>query len=115
MTPGPSAGHDAGRLTQALDADTGKVAAVWVSRFDLSPTAAPSVVQYLAPDTGAVRREERLDLLETGGLAAGAGKEQWLRKLVRTYDPKTGQLKSEETFRWTASPEGSKYVPVNKP
>jgi hypothetical protein len=102
------------RLTYALDADTGKTAAIWVSRVDASPTATPSVVQYFDLKTGKVRREERYGLLEKGGLAAGAKEERWLQKIVRTYDPKTSQFEGEEVFRWTESPEGSKYVPVNK-
>lgn len=102
------------RLTYALDADTGKTAAIWVSKDGVAPTATPSVVQYLDLETGKVRREERYILVEKGGLAVGANEERWLQQLVRTYDSKTGQLEGEDVFRWTESPEGSKYVPVDK-
>lgn len=98
------------RLRYALNADNGKTATIWVSRFDRSPASTPSVVQAFDPKTGRMRREERYDLLENGGLAAGAKEEQWLRKVVRTYDPKSGKLKAEEVFRG----EGSTYVPVIK-
>jgi hypothetical protein len=52
--------------------------------------------------------------LKTGGLAAGAQQERWLGKLVRTYTPGTDELRSEEVFRWTGSPDGGSYVAVAK-
>lgn len=103
------------RLTYALDADSGKTAAVWVSRPDVGATSSPSVVRYFDLKTGGLRREERYDLLETGGLAAGAKQERWLRKLVRTYAPGADTPETEEVFGWTGSPEGGGYAPVNKP
>jgi hypothetical protein len=102
------------RLTFAFDADTGKTAAIWVSRMDLGPTSTPSVVQYYNLETGKRRREERLDLLDKGGLAAGNREERWLRKLVRTYDADGKRALKEETFRWAGTPEGNGYVPVNR-
>lgn len=102
------------RLTYALDADSGKTAAIWISRLDLAPTSTPSVTQYFDLNTGKVQREERFNLLEKGGLAVGAREERWLRKLVRTYDPNTGELKDEKVYHFTTSPEGSKYVPINE-
>ena len=102
------------RMTYALDADSGKTAAIWVTIMRLGPTSTPSVIQYFDQKTGKVRREERFDSFESGGLAAGGKEERWYRKLVRTYDPNTSQLKAEEVFRFTTSPDGSKFVPVNK-
>jgi hypothetical protein len=68
-----------------------------------------SVIQGFDPKTGKLGREERYDFLEKGGLVAGAKTEQWLRKVVRTYDVDTGKLRTEEIFRATGS---STYVPV---
>ena len=45
--------------------------------------------------------------LKKGGLAASAAEERWLRKLVRTFDPTTRQLKTEEVLRFTTAPDGS--------
>ncbi len=102
------------RMTCALDADTGKISATWVTIMGLGPTSTPSVIHYFDQSTGKVRREERFDLFEIGGLTVGAKEERWYRKLVRTYDPKTNRLISEEAFRFTQSPEGSKFVPINR-
>jgi hypothetical protein len=102
------------RLTYVLDAESGKTAAIWVSLLDKAPTASPSIVQYLDLQTGGIRREELYDFLESGGMAAGAKEERWLRKIVRTLDPDTRRLKQEDVFRWTESPNGSQYVAVNK-
>jgi hypothetical protein len=88
------------------------ISAIWISRLDLGPTATPSVIQYFDQRSNAVRREERYDSLERGGRAAGAEEERWYRKLVQTYDPKSGKLKKEETFRHATTPDGSKFVPV---
>jgi len=100
------------RLTYALDADTGRTAAVWVARMDLGPTSTPSVVQYFDLKTGARRREERYDLLETGGKAAGGKEERWYRQIVRTCDDDGTRVVKEEVFRHGSTPEGSKYIPV---
>jgi len=100
------------RLTYALDADTGKTAAIWVTRMDLGPTSTPSVVQYFDLKTGARRREERYDLLETGGKAAGGKEERWYRKLERTYAGDGKRVVKDEAFRHGSTPEGSKYIPV---
>ena len=102
------------RITYALDADSGETAAIWVTVMRLGPTSTPRVIQYFDQKTGKVRREERFDSFESGGLAAGAEKEYWYRKLVRTYDPNTSQLKGEEVFRFATPPHGSTFVPVNK-
>jgi hypothetical protein len=102
------------RLTYALEADSGKTAIIWVSIMRLGPTSTPSVVQYFDMKTGKVRREERHDLFHSGGLAVGASEERWYRKLVRTYDANTSELKGEEVLRHANSPEGSKFVPVKK-
>jgi hypothetical protein len=102
------------RLTFALDADSGKTAAVWVSQPDRGPTSTPLVIHYLDLKTGSVRREERYDLLETGGLAAGAKEERWFRKLVRIYAPGTSEPTAEQVFRWTGLPQGNGYAPVNR-
>ena len=104
---------DQHRLTYAMDAESGKTVAIWVSRIDLGPTSTPSVIQFFDVKTGKIQREERFDSLASGGLVAGAKTENWLRKTVRTPDPATGQLNVAEILRHTESPEGSKYVPVN--
>jgi hypothetical protein len=98
------------RLWYALNADDGKTAAVWVSRFDSGPTSNPAVVQYFDLKTGRIRREERYAWFEKGGLAAGGKEEGWLRKVLRTYDAQSGQLLAEQVFRC----EGSTFVPVIK-
>jgi hypothetical protein len=92
----------------ALEADTGRIAAVWVS----STRHVPLVVQFFDVKSGITRREERYDWLNSGGLAVGAGTEQWTRQTVRTFDPNTGELLSQETFRSSMSPDGRKYVPI---
>ncbi len=102
-------------LTYMLDAATGKTNAIWVTdRLDLYPMASPAVIHYFDGKTGKVLREERHDFQKTGGLAAGAKEEKWIRITVRTYDPGTGKLMTEEIC--TRNPESgkSKYIPVNK-
>jgi hypothetical protein len=44
--------------------------------------------------------EERFDWAETGGKAAGAKTERWFRKVARAFDPKTGTVTKQETFRY---------------
>jgi hypothetical protein len=102
------------RLTYALDADTGKTVAIWVSRMYLGPTSTPDVVQYFDLKNGRLRVEVRFDLLTRGGKSLGAKEDHWLRKLVRTYDADGKTLLNEEIFRWSGSPTGNGYVPVNK-
>ncbi len=103
------------RMTWVLDADNGKIAAIMVSRWlDRGPMSTSGVVHYLDTRTGRLRREEQYEVLERGGIAAGAEEEKWLRKLVRTFDPGTGALKSEETYRYGSTPRGNDYIPVRK-
>jgi hypothetical protein len=98
------------RLRYALNADNGKTAAISISRFGVSPESSPSLVQCFDPMTGKVRREERYDVLEKGGLAVGSKTEAWWRKTVRTYDAETGKVVSEQVLRLSTST----YVPINK-
>jgi len=102
------------RLTYALDADSGKTAAIWVSEMRLGPTSTPSVVQYFDLKNGRLRIEVRFDLLEKGGVAAGGKEERWYRKLVRTYDAEAKRVEKEETFRYANTPKAGGYLPVDK-
>jgi hypothetical protein len=77
------------------------------------PTASTgdaTVVHFYDMKSGKLRREERMDFLATGGKAAGAKEEAWLRRIVRTYDLLSGKLQSEEILRYA----GGSTVPVNK-
>ena len=103
------------RITWALDADTGRTAAIWVAvRLDVGPTSTPGKVRYYDTKSGRLRREEMYEGLEHGGIAAGNEKEEWFRKLVRTFDPATGELMSEESYRHASTPHGNDFVPVRK-
>ena len=102
------------RMIYALDADSGKIASIRISLMRLSPMATPSVVQYFDLNVGGLEREERFDLLPHGGVAVGAEKERWYRKVVRTIDPKSGKISNERVFRHTSGPGGSKFVPLTK-
>jgi hypothetical protein len=100
------------RVTWALDADTGRTAAIFVSnRLDLGPMATPpGVVQYFDAKSGRVKREERIDWMPTGSLNAGGYDPGFLRKIVRTLDPATGEVKDEKTYRC----DRSEFVLVGK-
>jgi hypothetical protein len=97
------------KAVYVLDSDTGRTASV---RFCDANKSDPSVIHFYDLATGKLRREERFDFLKTGGRAAGADTEDWLRQVVRTYDPASGKLKGEEVLRHASTPDGSKYVPV---
>lgn len=97
------------KAVYVLDSDTGRTASVRVSDANKSD---PSVVHFYDLATGKLRREERFDFLKTGGRAAGADTEDWLRQVVRTYDPASGKMKGEEVLRHASTPDGSRYVPV---
>jgi hypothetical protein len=98
------------RLKYALNADTGKTAAIWVSRFEKATPSEVSVIHYFDLQTHKVQREVRYDFLEKGGVAAGGKEEPWLRKIERTYDAESGKLQAEAVFRAV----GSTFVPVTK-
>ncbi len=98
------------KLKYSLNADTGKTAGIWVSRFESTWPSDPAVIQYFDLQTGKVRREERYDFLEKGGLAVGSKAEQWLRKIERNYDASTGKLQAEAVFHCV----GSTFVPIKK-
>jgi hypothetical protein len=99
------------RITWTLDADSGKTAAIWIShQLDLGPTATPGVVQYLDTKSGRVKREERCDWMPTGHPDAGGRDPGYLRKVVRTFDPVTGELQEEAIYRC----DRSEFVLVEK-
>jgi hypothetical protein len=102
----PAAKH---KVVHVLDAETGKTASVRVSQPTAS-TGDATVVHFYDMKSGKLRREERMDFLATGGKAAGAKEEAWLRRIVRTYDLLSGKLQSEEILRYA----GGSTVPVNK-
>jgi hypothetical protein len=97
------------KVVHVLDAETGKTASIRVSKS--ANTVDAAVVHFYDMKTGKPRREERSDFLSTGGLAAGAKEEAWLRRIVRTFELQSGKLQSEEILRYIG---GSTYVPVKK-
>jgi len=48
--------------------------------------------------TGHPLWEREQSLPETGGRAAGAANDAWLKQIKRTFDPATGKKLLEETF-----------------
>ena len=88
-------------VAYCFDADTGRRVSAQVSKFQQG-RAEPRLVLYDLK-TGNVRMERAFQWMPTGGIAAGAKKESWLRKIVRRYDPKTGKKVGEEVFRYDGS------------
>jgi hypothetical protein len=83
-------------VKHAFEAHTGRKAATWVCVFQEGNVER---VFRRYDKQGRLRREERSDFLREGGLAAGSDQEAWLRKIVRTFDPQTGEVLPEEVFR----------------
>jgi hypothetical protein len=78
-----------------FDPESGKRYSAWV----IEPNAALDLIHRdYEPDTAKVTREDRFDVLKTGGKAAGARTEEWYRKTSRTFDTVTGKVAREEVF-----------------
>jgi len=86
---------------------TGKQLAVQVSSYD--PSDRSVIRAYDRTGHRLWEREQRF--LESGGNAAGATSEAWLRRVERNYDPATGKVTLEETFRI----DGSTPVKIGAP
>src|SRR5206468_3239181 len=92
---------------------------VSVAEKDLRPADGPLCVAVLEgghvvhvqreyhPESGRPVREERFDSPSTGGKeAVGATKENWYRKVARTFDPASGKVTGEQVFRWDDTKNG---------
>lgn len=108
-------------VSREYDLESGKLLAFRIRlNRDVFPFFRVQMVQDYDPHTGNNIRETREDLLETGGKAVGENKDAWWRKIERTYEAKSGKLKSEEYSRnaeINISPKESEYrwVKINKP
>jgi hypothetical protein len=91
-------------VKHAYTATSGRKAATWISKLQ---DGYVERVFRMYDEEGRVRREERSDYLTEGGGAAGGETEAWLRKTVRTFDPTTGEIESEEVFRHGMDKQGN--------
>jgi hypothetical protein len=97
-------------VTTGWDPETGKRIAAWLA-LHKGPHVDVLHREYNAD--GKPRREERFDWLPSGGKAVGAAEESWYRKIARTFDPDTGKVAKEETFRYDSAQEvGQRWVKV---
>jgi hypothetical protein len=90
-------------VNTGFDPESGKRYAAWVS---LPQTSRVDLVhREYDPGTGRPKREERFDLVPSGGKAVGAKSEEWYRKTARRFDPDTGRVTAEEVFWYDQAAE----------
>jgi hypothetical protein len=109
LPAGNSYGVPAGAywLQSYRELTTGKRLAVHVACHQLHVKS----ITRAYDSTGHPLWEREQSFPETGGKAAGAASEAWLRQIERTFDPATGKITLEETFRI----DGSKPVKIDPP
>ena len=90
-------------VNTGFDPETGKRLAAWVRTPQESHVGL--VNRRYDPETGGLAFEQRFDFPKSGGKAAGAGKEDWYRKVERAFDA-DGKVTKEEVFRYD---EGADY------
>lgn len=95
-------------VATAYEPETGRRLAAWVSRHHAGRVDV--VHRDYEAKTGKLRCDVRFDWPTKGGRAVGAAEEKWWRKVVRTFDPATGRLRSEEVFRYDPAREGERWV-----
>lgn len=102
------------RILYMLEPTTGKTLSIRIAQPHLNPIADDKhlmFIQHFNAKTNKLIYEMRITDQKTGGQAVGAKTDHWVRKTTRNYDPNTGQLKTEKTFRVTGKWE---LVPVEK-
>jgi hypothetical protein len=97
-------------ILAALDPETGQ-RVVNIVALQTNP-GSPVLYRELDSKTDKPEREERYELLNSGGLKAGATTERWYRKLVRFYDRATGKVVKEEVFRYDEKVPDSHWTKV---
>jgi hypothetical protein len=107
-------GINAGKywINTGFDPETGKRLASWVRLPQVSHVAV--VDRRYNPKTGKPQFEQRYDFPQAGGKAVGAPKEEWYRKIERTFGAE-GKVTKEEVFRYDQAAEaGKRWVKVSK-
>lgn len=97
------------RVDEVLDMKTGKTLAVWVAAYQTA-WVVHAFRQYNSK-TGKAITAADMTSLETGGLQAGGGTEDWFRKIEERFEPESGELLSTRTYRFgTVTPPGTTYT-----